>query len=169
MTQRVFTFQVINRLKTLLKKAGKKHYTFVVGKLNVAKLANFMEIDIYVLVACHENSLLDSSEFYRPIITPYELELACNPERHWDGGVVTDFQQLLPGGDSHVALPEGDVAAGVDVSLVTGNLRTLGVQEADDKLQDGGQATSALVLRNQNHQMALANSAQSAGWLVHEL
>ena len=90
---------MINRLKSLLRKSGKKHYTFVIGKLNVAKLANFMEIDIYVLVACHENSLLDSTEFYRPVITPYELELACNPNRKWNGGIVTDFGQLLPGNE----------------------------------------------------------------------
>ena len=154
---------MINHVKSLLKKAGKKHYTFAVGKLNVAKLANFMEIDVYVLVACHENSLLDSAEFYRPVITPHELELACNPQRHWDGGIVTDFQQLLPGGDSHVALPDGDISPTVDVSLVTGNMRTLGVQDEDEQKQDGGQASSALMLRNQNTQLTLANTAQSAG------
>ena len=35
-------------------------YIFSVGKINVAKLANFMEIDIFVLIACPENTLLDS-------------------------------------------------------------------------------------------------------------
>ena len=35
-------------------------YTIAVGKLNVAKMANFMEIDIFVLVACPENSLVES-------------------------------------------------------------------------------------------------------------
>lgn len=30
------------------------------GKLNVAKMANFMEIDVFVLVACPENTLIDS-------------------------------------------------------------------------------------------------------------
>lgn len=30
------------------------------GKLNVAKMANFMEVDCYVLVSCPENSLIDS-------------------------------------------------------------------------------------------------------------
>lgn len=30
------------------------------GKLNVAKMANFMEVDVYVLVACPESSLVDS-------------------------------------------------------------------------------------------------------------
>ncbi|KAJ8305393.1 hypothetical protein KUTeg_015938 [Tegillarca granosa] len=68
--------QVIDRLKKLIKFAGKKSYTFVVGKLNVPKLANFMEIDVFVLVACSENTLFDSSEFYKPVITPYEMEMA---------------------------------------------------------------------------------------------
>ena len=88
---------VIARLKTVLKTAGKKYYTFVMGKLNVPKMANFMEIDAFVLVACPQNSLLDSSEFYKPIVTPYEVELACNPDREWVGRIVSDFRQLLPG------------------------------------------------------------------------
>ena len=37
-----------------------QYYTIAVGKLNPAKMANFMEIDIFVLVACPENSLMDS-------------------------------------------------------------------------------------------------------------
>ncbi len=68
-----------------------------VGKLNVAKLANFAEIDIFVLVACPENSLIDSSEFYRPMVTPFELEVACNEAREWSGDYYTDFRELLPG------------------------------------------------------------------------
>ena len=84
-------------MKSLLKKAGKKYYTFVVGKLNVAKLANFMEIDVYVYISCGENTVVDSKEFYRPIVTPYEMEIACNPEQQWTGEYVMEFQQLLPG------------------------------------------------------------------------
>ena len=33
------------------------------GKLNVAKMANFMEMDVFVLVACPENTLIDSKVF----------------------------------------------------------------------------------------------------------
>ena len=54
-----------------------QYYTVAVGKLNVPKLANFLEIDIYVLVACPENSLVDSHDFFKPVITPFEMELAC--------------------------------------------------------------------------------------------
>jgi diphthamide biosynthesis protein 2 len=68
-----------------------------VGKLNPAKLANFPEIDVYTLIACPENSLLDSRDFYRPVITPFELEVALNSNRQWTGDYTTDFRQLLPG------------------------------------------------------------------------
>jgi diphthamide biosynthesis protein 2 len=51
---------VIEHLKRMIRQAGKRYYLFSVGKLNVAKLANFPEIDIFVLVACPENSLIDS-------------------------------------------------------------------------------------------------------------
>ena len=75
----VFRMMLHFTLSTLF--SGKKSYSIVVGKLNTAKLANFMEVDMFVLVSCSENSLIDSSEFYKPVITPYELELACNPDR----------------------------------------------------------------------------------------
>ena len=37
-----------------------QYYTFVVGKINPEKLANFMGIDVFVLIACPENSLINS-------------------------------------------------------------------------------------------------------------
>lgn len=72
-------------------------YTFVVGKLNPNKLANFPEIDCFVTVACPENSLVDAKDFYRPVITPFEFEVAVNPARAWTGDYITDFRKLLPG------------------------------------------------------------------------
>jgi len=85
------------QLESAIRLAGKAVYRFVVGKPNTAKLANFSDIDIFVLIACPENSLIDSKEFFRPIVTPYEMELACNPQRQWTGTCELDFRQLLPG------------------------------------------------------------------------
>ncbi|KAH0618697.1 hypothetical protein JD844_018119 [Phrynosoma platyrhinos] len=51
---------VLEHLRDIIHKAGKRSYTLAVGKPNPAKLANFLEIDIFVLVACPQNSLLDS-------------------------------------------------------------------------------------------------------------
>ncbi|XP_040421176.1 2-(3-amino-3-carboxypropyl)histidine synthase subunit 2 [Cygnus olor] len=116
---------VLQHLRQLLRRAGKRGYTLAVGKPNPAKLANFPEVDIFVLVACAQNSLLDSSDFYRPVVTPYELELACNPAREWTGNYLTDFRDLLPGACAHVELPPAVPAAEAvpDVSLITGEMR----------------------------------------------
>lgn len=88
---------IIQQLKETIHRAGKKSYMFAMGKLNVPKLANFLEIDVFVLVACPENSLLDSSDFYKPLVTPFEMEVACNRNREWSEDYVTDFRHLLPG------------------------------------------------------------------------
>lgn len=88
---------MIQHLKDLIRQAGKKYYTIVVGKLNSAKLANFAEIEIFVNVACIESSLIESRDFYQSIVTPYELEIALNQARKWTGDYITDFSEILPG------------------------------------------------------------------------
>ncbi|NXU93478.1 DPH2 synthase, partial [Xiphorhynchus elegans] len=117
---------LLQHLRELLLRAGKRSYTLAVGKPNPAKLANFPEVDVFVLVACAQNSLLDSSDFYRPIVTPYELELACNPAREWTGNYLTDFRDLLPGACAHMELPPVVPAAEAipDISLITGEMRS---------------------------------------------
>ena len=91
---------VIDRVRDTVTKSGRKAYTFLVGKPNVAKLANFPEIDMFVLVACPEScisgSICDSIEFFKPVISPYELDLALNKNREWGEwssiGTTTNFQ-----------------------------------------------------------------------------
>ena len=51
---------LISRIRKLLTLTQKKSYTISVGKLSPSKLANFLEIECFVLVACPENSLIDS-------------------------------------------------------------------------------------------------------------
>lgn len=81
----------------LIAAAGKKSYVFVVGKVNAAKVANFSEIGGWVVIGCWESSLIESKDFYRPIITPFELELALQSDevRLWNGEWVADFATLL--------------------------------------------------------------------------
>ncbi|KAK5123512.1 hypothetical protein LTR85_002550 [Meristemomyces frigidus] len=83
--------------QALIRAAGKKSYVFVVGKVNAAKVANFAEIGGWVVIGCWESSLIESKEFYRPIITPFELEVALmeDRERVWGGEWVGDFSALL--------------------------------------------------------------------------
>ncbi|KAK2623713.1 hypothetical protein QTJ16_006894 [Diplocarpon rosae] len=103
-------------LKSLISRAGKKSYTFVVGKVNAAKLANFSEIGGWVVVGCWESSLVDGEGFYKGVVTPFELGVALKGAgRVWDGswrgdfGAVTGTEDFTPaGGDiNEETLAEG--------------------------------------------------------------
>ncbi|NXL90434.1 DPH2 synthase, partial [Alectura lathami] len=151
---------VLQHLRQLLRRAGKRSYTLAVGKPNPAKLANFPEVDIFVLVACAQNSLLDSSDFYRPVVTPYELELACNPAREWTGNYLTDFRDLLPGACAHVELPPAVPAAEAvpDISLITGEMRAA---HLCDLPAPQPAPSSALACRDQTRALAEISPAAS--------
>jgi diphthamide biosynthesis protein 2 len=88
---------IVDYVKSKIAAAGKKSYMFVVGKLNAAKVANFSEIGGWVVIGCWESSLVDSKDFYKPVITPFELELALrrDEDRVWTGEWSADFQRIL--------------------------------------------------------------------------
>lgn len=88
---------VVEHVKTQIREAGKKSYTFVVGKVNAAKIANFSEVGGWVVIGCWESSLVESKDLWKPVITPFELELALkgDGERIWTGEWRSDFQGLL--------------------------------------------------------------------------
>lgn len=84
----------IESIRKQIAAAGKKSYTIVVGKLNPAKLANFAEIEGWVVIGCWESSLVEEdTRFYRPVLTPFELEVALMPDEErvwglsWWGGI----------------------------------------------------------------------------------
>lgn len=78
----------IDLLRKKIAAAGKKSYTVVVGKLNPAKLANFAEVEGWVVVGCWESGLVeDDAGYWRPVVTPFEMEVALlsEEERTWGG------------------------------------------------------------------------------------
>jgi len=88
---------VVDHVKKQIAASGKKSYLFVVGKLNAAKIANFAEIGGWVVIGCWESSLIDSRDFFKPILTPFELELALKTDetRVWTGAWRSDFEGVL--------------------------------------------------------------------------
>jgi diphthamide biosynthesis protein 2 len=40
-------------------------------------------------------NLFFSQEYYKPIVTPFELEVALQVEQSWSGKYVLDFEKLL--------------------------------------------------------------------------
>ncbi|KAJ1963432.1 hypothetical protein GGI12_002063, partial [Dipsacomyces acuminosporus] len=160
---------VVESLKKMIRSAQKKFYVFVVGKLNVPKLANFAEIDVFVLVACPENSLVDSKEFYRPIVTPYELELALSRTKEWTGDYVTDFHEFLEQAEKRDEQQEeqnggdGDGASELDedrphFSLVTGTYKQskkfINPSDSEQQQKLLAEGMSDMVLRNKNTEIA---------------
>ncbi|KAI5965639.1 DPH2 [Candida pseudojiufengensis] len=91
------TKQLINTIKSKITQAGKKAHILVVGKPNVAKLANFDSIDIWCVLGCdHKGIIIDqTNEFYKPIVTPYELLLGLSDEVTWTGRWVTDYKTVI--------------------------------------------------------------------------
>ncbi|XP_012259507.2 2-(3-amino-3-carboxypropyl)histidine synthase subunit 2 [Athalia rosae] len=112
----------IAAVKRALKLKNIKSYIVCVGKPSPAKLANFPEMDAFVVIACPENLVYDSRDFYKPMLTPFEVELAFNSSRDYSTQYCIDFQQILATGLSYVPFKS---SAESDVSLISGGIRNL--------------------------------------------
>ena len=93
----------LQHCQKLISQAGKKSYTFVVGKVNPAKLANFAEIGAWVVIGCWESSLIESKEFLAPLVTPFELEVGLmgDQARQWSGEWISNFQDVVERAREH--------------------------------------------------------------------
>ena len=168
---------VIKDLKRLIIASGKKPYLLAVGKPNPAKLGNFLEIDCFVLVACSENSLLDSREFLRPIVTPFELELALSRQHQWNGTYETDLTVLAPRLKEDADLAEGREGVEEDdephFSLITGKLKQtrifdVGSQKGEEDEGNGEPSNTAIALRSSNNSLARFDSISPAAQYLAE-
>lgn len=89
---------MLSMVRRQIREAGRKSYLVVVGKVNVEKVANFSEVEVWVGVGCWEQGIVGSEggrEFYRAVITPFELGCALDKEKSWTGEWITDFESLL--------------------------------------------------------------------------
>ena len=87
----------VDLLRAKIARAGKKSYTVVVGKLNPAKLANFAEIEGWVVIGCWESGLVEEDAgYWRPVVTPFEMEVALmsEEERTWGGEWWAGIEKL---------------------------------------------------------------------------
>lgn len=126
----------VNRTQQLARERGIRTYLLSVGKINPAKLANFMEIDCFVFVGCPENSVYNSREFYKPLLTVFEAELALNPawREQYPNFYSVDFNDTLPNGKFYKTVDEQQSSDRnrndddhYDVSLISGRVRHMKV------------------------------------------
>ncbi|KAK2036630.1 diphthamide biosynthesis protein 2 [Colletotrichum somersetense] len=162
----------IDLLKRRIAEAGKKSYTVVVGKLNAAKLANFAEVDGWVVVGCWESGLVEEDAgFFKPVITPFEMEVALKPESErvwgleWWGGIEKMDHNAIrqdDNDDDDEELDE-DESAPPEYDLRTGRLvasrpmRRMPIRSADGgaKKTDGERSVEAAAPSGQSGQSAL--------------
>ncbi|GAB0095161.1 2-(3-amino-3-carboxypropyl)histidine synthase subunit 2 [Sergentomyia squamirostris] len=119
--------EMAKKIQTLASDCGKKTILISVGKINPAKLANFQDVDCFILIGCPENDVYNSREFFKPLLTPFEVELALNPA--WKDTLpetyCVDFSELLENGQHFREYDPKDIYNGQenDVSLITGRIR----------------------------------------------
>mmetsp|Transcript_30642 Transcript_30642/g.63449 ORF Transcript_30642/g.63449 Transcript_30642/m.63449 type:complete len:766 (-) Transcript_30642:199-2496(-) len=100
-TSNSYSFRrLLSRTRNRIQSTGRTVYTFAVGKLasSSSKLANFAEIDTFVIIACGETIAkfwkMEREEMLVPVITPMELDVALGI-RDWDGRYSCDFGDLI--------------------------------------------------------------------------
>jgi len=154
------TQHIIRRLQLLIEAAGKRHYTFVMGRLNEAKICNFPEIDLFVLVGNEDLSLVAPKTFERPVITPWELELGLGAREWnssyqsspdaWVGGAEQEWERVLQ--RVRDSRPEGN---GLDTD------------DDDDDDEDGGGVAGCGCEREGKQQSSLVQQASRALTVFH--
>lgn len=154
----------VNRTQSLARARGIRTYLLSVGKINPAKLANFMEIDCFVFIGCPENSVYNSREFYKPLLTAFEAELALNPawREQYPNFYSVDFNDTLPNGKFYKEIDEQSNDSNrdddhYDVSLISGRVRHMKVGGAgsaiDDDTNNGSSDGDGQIVKKYNHLM----------------
>lgn len=154
----------ISALRAQIAAAGKKSYTIVVGKLNAAKLANFAEVDGWVVVGCWESGLVEHEGLWKPVITPFELRLALEGDEtriwtgEWWGGIegagtgdnVAVHERETEGRDgSGAATPELEEPAGEEVEG--------GISDEESEPPEFDLRTGKLISHSRPMRLALRN------------
>ena len=74
--------------KRLLEKHGKKGYLLALEHVG-PELIDFYPVDAFVNTACPRIAIDDAVKYAKPLITPYELEVALG-EKKWEMGYQFD-------------------------------------------------------------------------------
>ena len=165
---------ILEHLETIAASSGVATYTFLMGKINAAKLANFPEIDAFVMIACPEHTLVNSRDFYKPVATPMEFEVAMG-KQEWNVSYSTHFDELR----SNVAETDSNEGNNTDVdddaphfSLATGGLvhKRSAAKRQEDEDGDGDardSSSNALVdVSKKPSQIALRYSSAAGDLLA---
>lgn len=153
---------IVSHIQTLARGRGIRTYILSVGKVNPAKLGNFLEIDCFVFVGCPENNIYTSRDFHKPLLSVFEVELALNSAWHeqYPDFYSVDFKEILPNGKHHRDIGNTKVDE-YDVSLVTGKIRSL---KANDTADSNGAGWQLEKKQNQLMETTSSTTFQERSW-----
>ena len=88
--------KIIEEVKDTLKKNNKKTYTFLLGKITLEKLSNFVDyIDCFILIACPFSPFYDFKALMKPLVSPLDIKLAFDSSFVWDSTYTFDSSKIL--------------------------------------------------------------------------
>lgn len=150
---------IVSHIQALAKKHNIRSYLISVGKINPAKLANFPEIDIFVCLTCPENTVYLSKDFYKPLVTVYEVEVAFNPI----------WQTMLP--DTYSVDIKQFINEGKYARDVTGELSVQTSESVNTAVDDESEKVYTLDIKSSNlvAEQSTVNGRFSRNWNGLEL
>ena len=78
--------KIMQNVKDLLKRQGKKCFTILLAEIFPDKLALFKNVDAWIQIACPRLSIDWGMGFEKPLLTPYEAAVALN-ECEWQNKI----------------------------------------------------------------------------------
>jgi diphthamide biosynthesis protein 2 len=153
----------ITRLREQIAAAGKKSYTIVVGKLNTAKLANFAEIDGWVVVGCWESGLVElDGGLWKPVVTPFEIDMALigDDKRIWDGRWWGGIEGVV--GKDDAKEDGAEASADADQEGTTTEEVEGGVDDEESEVPEFDLRTGKLISNSRPMRLAMREGKPSA-------
>eukprot|EP01064_Diplonema_japonicum_P027383 TRINITY_DN3947_c2_g1_i1.p1 TRINITY_DN3947_c2_g1~~TRINITY_DN3947_c2_g1_i1.p1 ORF type:complete len:470 (+),score=105.21 TRINITY_DN3947_c2_g1_i1:37-1410(+) len=128
--------KTVEYLKRVITASGKQYVVVYVGKLNVPKLTNYEEVDLYCVIACPQSTWFDTKEYPKGVVTPMEVSAAlCEIKPEFDNGNGPMMHSFYYSLELEAAMRyfDSDTMAAVDddISLITGAVRALPKDETD--------------------------------------
>jgi len=68
---------------SLMRVKGREYVVLLISEMNPAKMAALKGLDAFVQIACPRLSIDWGEEFERPVLTPYEAEVALDNVDPW--------------------------------------------------------------------------------------
>lgn len=85
-------------------------------------------------VTCSMSEIYDSRDFYKPIVTPYDIEMALNTKHETNLKFSYDFNNFVE--NSEIS---GQCTDSADVSLLTNAVRSYGEENLPENLKSNSQ------------------------------